>query len=95
MSPTVIAGQTDDGSTIYARYRWGRLVIRLDPRDPPPHGGAAGAWIMDRQLDPTGLAGFIDYADLRELTAEIIDWPLELTPRTRDDSDADDLSDLL
>lgn len=53
MCPTAVVGTTtSDGETIRARYRWGRLVIRLDPCDPVPHGGTAGAWIMDQQLDP-------------------------------------------
>ncbi|TAE86024.1 MAG: hypothetical protein EAZ82_12235 [Verrucomicrobia bacterium] len=88
LCPTVVVGKSDDGGTIYARYRWGRLVIRLDPSNPPPHGGAAGAWIMDQQLDPEGLAGCISYDEIRELTSELIEWPDELTPRPRRESEA-------
>ena len=94
MCPAVYVGTTDDGGTVYARYRWGRLVIRLDHRDPPILGGAAGRWILDKQLDPDGLAGCISYEELRELTAELVEWPNELTPRKFDD-DGDDLADLL
>lgn len=95
VSPTVISGRTNDGGTICARYRWGRLVIRLDHRDPPILGGAAGRWILDKQLDPDALEGYIRYEEIRELTSELIDWPDQLTPRTYEESDADDLSDLL
>lgn len=79
MCPTTIIGRTFDGSTVYARYRWGHLSIRLDHRDPPPHGGASGKWIMEKQLDPTGLGGCLDYAELREITAHIVEWPDELS----------------
>lgn len=88
MCPTVIVGITDDGSTIYCRYRWGRLVIRLDPRDPAPHGGAAGVWILDKQLDPEGIYGCLSYDELRELTANLIEWPAEILPKCFDDDDA-------
>lgn len=73
--PTVLVGKTADGWTIHVRYRWGRLVIRLDYREPPPNGGAAGAWIYDQQLDPAGLAGCLSYDELRGLTDHIINWP--------------------
>lgn len=87
MCPTIISGKTDDGSTIYCRYRWGRLVIRIDPRDPAPHGGAAGVWILDKQLDPEGIDGCLDYEDLRKITAGIIEWPAEISPGSFDESD--------
>lgn len=88
MCPTVIAGTTSDGETIRARYRWGRLVIRLDPPN-LPCGGAAGAWIMDQQLDPEGLAGFLSYEEIKDLTDEMIQWPDELSPMPPDQTDDD------
>ncbi len=84
MCPTVVCGVTTEGETIRARYRWGRLVIRLDPRD-SPLGGAGGAWIMDEQLDPEGLAGCLTYDEIREITADIIDWPDELSLKIFDE----------
>lgn len=87
MYPTVIAGTTDDGSTIYVRYRWGQLTIRLDPRDPAPHGGAAGVWIMVKQLDPEGLAGCLSYDEIRELTAQTLVWPENPTPTPRNEGE--------
>jgi hypothetical protein len=87
MCPTVIVGRTLDSATVYVRYRWGRLTVRLDLRDPAPHGGAAGVWIMFKQLDPEGLAGCLDYDEIRELTADIIDWPPELSPQIFDDDE--------
>jgi hypothetical protein len=81
MCPTLVTGTTNEGATVYVRYRWGRLTVRLDPRDPAPHGGAAGVWIMFKELDPGGLAGCLTYDEIRELTAEIIEWPEELSPQ--------------
>lgn len=94
MCPTIIVGTTANDWTIYARYRWGHLSVRLDPREPAPFSGALGYWIYEAQLDPNGLDGYISYEYLRELTADIIDWPPELTPRTYDDSEASSLDDL-
>ena len=82
MCPTIFVGITDDGWTVYARYRWGHLSVRVDPRDPAPHGGAAGRWILNQHIDPAGIDGDMAYKDLRELTADMIEWPAELSPRT-------------
>ncbi len=88
MCPTIILGKTTDGWTVYARYRWGHLSVRVDPRDPTPHGGADGAWIMEKQLDPEGLDGCLDYDELREITADIIEWPSGISPGSFDVNDA-------
>lgn len=84
MCPTAIVGTTDDGSTIYCRYRWGLLTVRLDDRNPAPHGGAEGQTIHEIQLDPTGLDGDLDYDKLRKITEETIEWPSELSPKPRE-----------
>lgn len=88
LCPAVYVGRTNDGATVYARYRWGRLSVRLDHRDPPILGGAAGRWIIDEQLDPNGLDGSLEYDTLREITADIITWPDDLTPKTYDESES-------
>jgi hypothetical protein len=80
LCPTVFSGRTADGATVTARYRWGRLSVRLDDRDPPILGGAAGRWIVERQIDPNGLDGCMSYEDLQKLTADWIEWPAELSP---------------
>jgi hypothetical protein len=91
MCPTIVTGRTANGCTVYARYRWGQLSVRLDPRDPAPDGGAAGVWILQTQIDPEGLDGYMRYEELIEHTSEIIEWPVELSPRTFDDG-ADELN---
>lgn len=82
MCPTIVVGTTTEGSTIYCRYRWGHLTVRLDPRDPAPHDGAAGRWIFEKQLDPEGIQGAIDYDELRQITSVLIDWPEKPDPQT-------------
>ncbi len=89
--PTIIIGKTSDGWAVYARYRWGQLSVRVDPSEPAPLDGAMGCWIVEKQLDPEGLDGWLDYETLREITAEIMVWPDELSPRTYDNSEATDL----
>ncbi len=96
MCPTTFTGRTADGCTIYARYRWGILSVRIDWRDPAPHGGAGGAWILEKQLDPKGLAGAMYFDELKQHTSEIIEWPDELTPRSFDsDKTGETQDDLL
>jgi hypothetical protein len=89
MCPTIIVGTSTEGETVYVRYRWGRLTVRIDPRDPAPNGGAAGVWIMFKELDVEGLAGCISYDEIRELTSEMIDWPEELSPMPPNQTDDD------
>jgi hypothetical protein len=93
--PTTYIGQTDDGCTIYARYRWGRLSVRIDPRDDPPHGGAEGTWIYDEQLGGE-YHGCLDYADLRQHTAGLVEWPDQLTtPDPKPAAESTDPTDIL
>lgn len=87
MCPTIISGKTEEGWTVYARYRWGLLNVRLDQRDPPPQGGAAGERLLEKQLDPEKIDGCISYEDLRKITAGIIEWPVEISPGSFDESD--------
>lgn len=91
LCPTVFSGRTADGSTVYCRYRWGRLSVRLDHRKPAPCDGAEGRRIYERKIDPNGLDGQLSYDDLRQHTAELLDWPAELTPKTYDEDDLIDL----
>lgn len=93
--PTTYVGQTDEGCTIYARYRWGHLSVRIDPREDPPHGGAEGLWIYDEQLGDE-YHGCLDYADLRQHTAALVEWPDELTKPDRGSvADPTDPTDIL
>ena len=87
MCPTIISGKTIEGWTIYARYRWGLLSVRIDPRDPAPFCGAAGVWIMAKQIDPEGLDGWMEYDEIKQHTSEMVTWPDELSPRNHDESE--------
>lgn len=87
MCPTTIIGKTSDGLTVYVRYRWGMLSVRLDPRDPAPNYGSEGAWVLREQIDPKGLDGCMTFDELKEHTADFIVWPTELSPRTFDEDD--------
>lgn len=87
MCPTIFIGKTTEAWTVYARYRWGQLSVRLDPRDPAPNDGAAGRWILEIQLDPNGLDGCISYDTLREITSELVEWPAELTQKNYDEGE--------
>lgn len=96
MCPTIVTGRTADGLTVYARYRWGKLSVRVDSRDPAPDGGAGGVWILERQIDPEGLDGAMDFDELKIHTAESIEWPDEITPLTFDEDEGSaSSSDLL
>lgn len=87
MCPTLIVGKTADGTTVYARYRWGHLSVRIDAREPAPHGGAAGAPILEKKIDPDGIDGCLSYHDLQDHTAETLVWPENPTPTPRDEGE--------
>lgn len=89
MCPTIVSGTTDDGATIYVRFRFGRLSIRIGT--PAPNGGAGGRRIFEEKLDPQGLDGCLDYDDLRKITADWIEWPVQLSPKVYDEDDLIDL----
>ena len=72
--PTTIVGTTEPGETVYARYRWGHLSVRIDPREDPPFEGAGGEWIFSEQIGEK-FDGCLTYAKLRELTLGLIEWP--------------------
>lgn len=91
MCPTIVSGTTDDGATIYVRFRFGRLSIRIDSRTPAPNGGAGGRRIFEEKLDPDGLNGWLEYDDLRKITADWIEWPEQLSPKVYDEGDLIDL----
>lgn len=76
MCPMTIVGKTAGGETIYARYRWGHLSVRIDSRDPPPNGGAEGTWIFSEQIGDE-YAGWISYEDLKTHTQHIVEWPVQ------------------
>lgn len=86
MCPTIIVGKTADGWTVYARFRWGQLSVRVDPRDPPPFFGAGGSWIYAEEVDDEG-GGCMDYDELKKHTAHIVQWPDQLSQRPPDDSE--------
>ena len=71
--PTVIFGKTSDGSTIFARYRWGHLSIRIEP---PNKSDSESGWIYSEQIGDE-YDGCLDYDTLREITREMIEWPEE------------------
>ena len=72
--PTTIVGKTEQGETVYARYRWGHLSVRIDPREDPPFEGAAGEWILSEQIGDK-YDGCLAYEKLRELTNDLMKWP--------------------
>ena len=89
MCPMTLVGKTDNGSTVYARYRWGHLSVRIDPREDPPFGGAEGTWIVSEQIGGE-FDGWLTYDQLREVTEGKIEWPAnidELPPRTTQSTD--------
>lgn len=75
--PNTYSGITAEGETIFVRYRWGHLSIRLQPRGLIDDSeGSNGESIFE--LDYGGpFDGMLNYSELRELTEKIIQWPNE------------------
>lgn len=75
--PTIIVAETDDGCTIYARYRWGHLSVRVDPRKDPPLGGAVGTWIFEKKIGGQ-YDGCLGFDTLVHHTKHLIIWPEQI-----------------
>lgn len=73
--PMVLVGRTTDDFKIYIRYRWGRLSIRIDSRADSPSDGVDGVRIFDAQIGDNPHAAWIEYDELRAVTADLIVWP--------------------
>lgn len=86
MCPSVYIGRTASGMTVYARYRFGRLSVRLDPRDPPPNRGVWGLRILESDIGES-MDSVLDYDELREITQNVVDWPEQLSERPKSDDD--------
>jgi hypothetical protein len=76
--PSTFTGTTAAGQTVYARYRCGHLSVRIDDAHEPRHGGAAGSSILEVTIGHE-LHGWLSYADLRQHTAGLVEWPDEPT----------------
>jgi len=63
--PSQWKGITNDNQDIYIRYRWGHLSICFMP---------SGKQIFDLDYGDD-LDGFIEYATLKKLTANVIEFP--------------------
>jgi len=84
MCPATYIGITATSHTVYARYRYGCLSVRLDPRNPAPFGGAWWLTIMEAHFgEPDD--GHMHYDELREHTKNLVEWPAELSPRPAND----------
>jgi len=83
MCPATFIGKTANGQTVYARYRFGVLSVRLDPRDPPPYRGAWGIVLMESHLGEND-DGHMTYAELREHSKNVVTWPDDLSERPED-----------
>lgn len=76
-SPNTFSGKTAEGDTIFARYRWGHLSIRLLPAGVDDgFEGSTGKSILELDHGER-LDGFIGYEELRRVTREVIQWPDE------------------
>ncbi len=84
--PTIFGGKTDTGATVYARYRWGHLSVRIDPRDDPPHGGAEGAWFFEEEYGDQ-YDGCLGFDELKIITKGKVEWPAELSESPPQDYD--------
>jgi hypothetical protein len=93
--PSTFTGTTAAGQTVYARYRCGHLSVRIDDAHEPRHGEAAGRSILEVTLGGE-YDGSLDYADLRQHTAGVVEWPDQLTaPDPRPAAESTDPADIL
>ena len=73
--PNTYSGKTADGLTVFARYRWGHLSVRVQPAGVDDGlDGAAGESILEVNFGGQ-YDGMLEYSDLRVLTQDLIQWP--------------------
>lgn len=81
--PSQWDGETDDGKMVYVRFRWGHLAVTVgkDIWGETPDG----VRVVDL-YHGDGLAGFMDYMELRELTKDVVTWPDQMENDAGEDS---------
>ena len=73
--PNTYSGKTADGLTVFARYRWGHLSVRVQPAGVDDGlDGAAGESSLEVNFGGQ-YDGMLEYSDLRVLTQDLIQWP--------------------
>jgi len=73
--PSQWEGYTDDDRSIFVRYRWGFLSVRIgSPGDKSEFAGVRGKEILNEQLGDS-YDGFLSYEDLAKTTSQIIQFP--------------------
>jgi hypothetical protein len=73
--PSQWEGYSDDGRSIYVRYRWGFLSVRIgSPGDKSEFAGVRGKEILHKKLGDS-YHGFLSYEDLVKAASEIIQFP--------------------
>lgn len=58
---------TNDGEYIYARYRWGKLTLTLNPYQ-------GNSKELYREIIGDGLDGILSTSELVEHTKSVLDW---------------------
>ena len=73
--PSQWEGRTADCRAVYVRYRWGHLSVRVSrEKDLRPNAAVMGESVFE--MDPGGrYDGSLEYHELVDLTAGVIDWP--------------------
>lgn len=75
MAPNTYSGITADGGTIFARYRFGHLSVRIQPPGVDDGmDGASGKSILELEHGDQ-YAAYIEYSELRWVTRHLVEWP--------------------
>ena len=72
--PSQWDGVLDDGRSIYVRYRWGGLSIRV-ASEVGPEGDAVGGKEIFSGNFGDGLDGVMSYEELKTHTLGVFSWP--------------------
>lgn len=72
--PSQWEGRTDDNRSIYVRYRWGHLSITVGSKGGDITDAVMGQSVFEVDYGD-GLDGVLEYEELKELTANFIEWP--------------------
>jgi hypothetical protein len=71
--PAQWEGKTEDGKDVYVRYRWGNLRVHV--ANVTGEDALYGTCVVDESYGDE-LCGELSYGELKELTKDVMEWPL-------------------
>lgn len=73
--PSQWEGETSTGQYVYARYRGGHMRVDVAPTEEQWSSARMANFTVYRENFGHPLDGYIEYSELKEHTAGVLEWP--------------------